>query len=187
MGDMVTEAEARRTRPFMSGMVALAVALVAAIGWYYAGRPDESVQPVRTVDWSAWVNAGRADDALRMYAPDALPDGWRATSARYQGGRDARWRLGMLTDTGKFVGLEETYDSARELVVRVVDEDATQGPDVTINGITWQSWSDRGGDYALSRDITVPGGRSESVLVVGSAPDAEIRAFAASLRDRDGR
>ena len=39
---MVTEAEARRLRPFMSGIVALAVALVAAIGWYYLGRPDDT-------------------------------------------------------------------------------------------------------------------------------------------------
>lgn len=184
---MVTEAEARRIRPFMSGIVALTVALAAAIGWYYVGRPSESVQPVKTVDWSAWVQAGRADDALRLYAPDALPDGWRATSATYLGGRDARWRLGMLTDAGRFVGLEETYDSSRELVERVVDENAVQGPDVVINGSTWQSWTDSGGDYALSRDVTVPGGRSESVLVAGSAPDEEIRAFAGTLRDRDGR
>lgn len=184
---MVTEAEARRIRPFMSGIVALAVALVAAIGWYYVGRPDESAQPVRTADWNAWVKAGRADDALRLYAPAALPDGWRSTSATYQGGRDARWHLGLLTDEGKYVGLEESYESADDLVERIVDENATQGPDVTIDGETWQSWTDAGGDYGVSRDITVPGGRSESVLVAGSAPDADIRAFAESLSDRDGQ
>ncbi len=163
------------------------VAVVVAGGWYLLGRPDESVQPVRTADWTAWVKAGRADDALQLYAPDALPDGWRATSATYQGGNQPRWRLGLLTDSGKFVGLEETYESAGDVVERVVDENASQGPDVTINGTTWQSWTDSGGDYAVSIDITVPGGRSESVLVAGSAPDDQIRAFAESLRNRDGR
>jgi len=184
---MVTEAEARRIRPFMSGIVALAVALVAAIGWYYVGRPDESAQPVKTADWSAWVKAGRADDALLLHAPDALPDGWRATLASYQGGNQARWRLGLLTDDGKYVGVEETYDRADDLVEQYVDKNAVQGPDVTINGTTWQSWTDSGGDYAVSVDITVPGGRSESVLVLGSAPDEEIRAFAESLRARTGQ
>jgi hypothetical protein len=164
---MVTEAEARRIRPFMSGMVALAVTLVAAIGWYYAGRPDESVQPVKTVDWAAWVKAGRADDALKLYAPDALPEGWRATTATYVGGNDASWRLGLLTDTGRFVGLEETYESADDVVERVVDENAVQGEDVIIDGVTWQTWTDAGGDYAVALDLTVPGGRSESVVVAG--------------------
>jgi len=183
---MVTEAEARRIRPFMSGIVALAVALGAAIGWYYVGQPSESVQPVKTVDWSAWVKAGRAEDALVVFAPESLPDGWRATSATYLGGNEARWRVGMLTDTGKFVGLEETYESVRALVERVVDENATQGPEVTINGRTWRSWTDSGGDYAVSIEVEVVGGRSESVLVAGSASDEEIREFAASLRDRNG-
>lgn len=184
---MVTEAEARRIRPFMSGIVALAVALVATIGWYYLGRPDEAAQPVKTVDWSAWVDAGRSDDALVVFAPDALPDGWRATSATYQGGNEARWRVGMLTDDGRFVGLEETYESARTLVERVVDENAVQGPDVTINGRTWQSWTDSGGDYAVSVAVEVVGGRSGTLLVAGSAPEEDIRAFAESLRDRSGQ
>ncbi len=171
----------------MSGIVALAVALVVTIGWYYLGRPSESAQPVRTADWSAWVDAGRADDALRLYAPEALPDGWRATSATYQGGNQARWHLGLLTDEGKYVGVEESYDDADDLVEQYVDENATPGPDVQINGTTWQSWTDGSGDYALTTDITVSGGRSQSVLVVGSAADAEIVAFAETLRDRDGR
>lgn len=171
----------------MSGIVALAVALGAAIGWYYLGRPDESAQPIRTVDWSAWVRAGLADDALLLHAPAALPQGWRATSATYQGGNQPRWKLGMLTDQGRFVGLEETYESAEDVVERVVDENATEGPEVTINGAVWQSWSDEGGDYAVSLDIDVPEGRSESVVVFGSAPDEEIRDFAGTLRTRDAR
>lgn len=169
----------------VAGMIgAMIVAVVVAGGWYLLGRPGDATQPIRTVDWSAWVQAGRADEALRLYAPDALPEGWRATSATYQGGNQPRWHLGMLTDNGKYVGLEETYDSARVLVEQYVDENATRGPDVTIAGTTWQSWTDAGGDYALSLDVTVPGGRSEAVLVVGSAPAEEIQAFAERLRDR---
>jgi hypothetical protein len=45
-------------------------------------------------------------------------------------------------------------------------------------------WRDSGGDYALVRRTAAPHGRDpETVLVVGSAPDAQIRAFAGTLAD----
>ena len=178
---MVTEAEARRVRPMMSGIVALAVALVAAIGWYYVGRPDESAQPVKTVEWAPWVKSGRADGRLRLVAPEALPTGWRATSASYRSGVDPRWHLGMLTDNGKYVGVEESEERASDLVEQFVDANATQGEDVQIDGNDWQTWTDGGGDYALVLTLESPEGHPESVLVGGSAPDREIRDFAATL------
>lgn len=178
---MVTEAEARRLRPFMSGIVALAVALVAAIGWYYLGRPDESQRPVQTVEWKPWVKAGRADGKLQMVAPTALPSGWRATSAGYRSGVSPSWHLGMLTDGGKYVGVDEARDTVADLVEQYVDDNATRGADVEINGVTWQTWTDAGGDYALATTVDGPGGDQENVLIGGSAPDAQIRSFAGSL------
>jgi hypothetical protein len=181
---MVTEAEARRLRPFMSGIVALAVALVAAIGWYYLGRPDESQQPVRTVEWKPWVKAGRADGKLLVLAPAELPSGWRATSASYVAGVAPHWHLGMLTGNGKFVGLDEGRDTVSDLVEQNVDANAVRGAEVRIDGLAWQVWTDSGGDYALVR--TVNGAKPENVIVVGSAPEAEIRSFVASLQAPTG-
>ena len=178
---MVTEAEARRVRPMMSGIVALAVALVTAIGWYYVGRPDESAQPVRTVEWKPWVKSGRADGKLALLAPRALPEGWRATSASYQSGVDPHWHLGMLTGNGKFVGIEEARDTISDLVEQYVDENATQGAEVEVDGLAWQTWTDAGGDYALVRSFEGPDGNQENVIVVGSAPDAVIRDFVETL------
>jgi hypothetical protein len=178
---MVTEAEARRVRPFMSGIVALVVSLVVAIGWYFLGRPDETAQPVRTVDWSAWVKAGKADNAIAFYAPAALPHGWRATSVGYTGGNLPVWELGMLTRAGRFAGIKESRDSVKTLVAKDIDTDAVRGKDVTINGSTWQTWSDSGGDFGLARTLTDQVGLTETVLVYGSAPDADLRAFAATL------
>ena len=178
---MVTEAEARRMRPMMSGIVALSVALVTAIGWYYLGRPDESQQPVQTVEWQPWVKAGRADHKLLLLAPDVLPKGWRATSASYQSGVSPHWHLGMLTGTGKFVGIDEARDTVANLVAEYVDDNAVKGDDIAIRGLTWQTWTDAGGDYALVRTFEGPNGDPENVVIVGSAPEAQIRSFAASL------
>ncbi|MFL6106101.1 MAG: DUF4245 family protein [Marmoricola sp.] len=178
---MVTEAEARRVRPMMSGVIALAVALAAAIGWYYLGRPDESQQPVQTVEWQPWVRAGRADHKLLLLAPSVLPQGWRATSASYLSGVSPHWHLGMLTGTGKFVGIDEARDTVADLVAANVDDNAVRGDDVEVGGVTWQTWTDEGGDYALVQTFVGPGGNQENVVIVGSAPDAQIRSFAASL------
>ena len=177
----MTEAEARRVRPMMSGVIALLVALVVAIGWYYVGRPDESTRPVATREWTPWVKAGRADGKLTVLAPEKLPEGWRATSARYTPGVDAHWHLGLLTDDDRFVGIEESQDASRDLVSTFVDENAEQGEDVTIDGTVWQVWTDGDGDYALVRTIQTPDGEPEQVLVVGTAPDEQVREFAGSL------
>jgi len=178
---VITEAEARRVRPFMSGMIALVVALAAAIGWYYLGRPDESQQPVQTVEWKPWLKAGRADGKLLMLAPAELPSGWRATSASYRSGVAPAWHVGMLTGSGKYVGLEESAAIPAELVEQYVDKNATRGKDVRIGDRTWQVWTDAGGDYALLQDLRGTARDSERVLVVGSADDAQIRDFAGSL------
>lgn len=177
----MTEAEARRVRPMMSGVIALLVALVVAIGWYYAGRPDESARPVATQEWAPWVKAARADGKLVVLAPERLPAGWRATSVRYTGGVDAQWHLGLLTGDDKFVGLEESQDSSRDLVRTYVDEDAERGDDIELDSVVWQVWTDAGGDYALVRSLQTPDGEPEQVLVVGTAPDEQVRDFAASL------
>lgn len=180
----MTEAEARRVRPMMSGVIAMAVATVVAVGWYYLGRPDESTRPLSTLstaEWGTWVKSGRADGKLVVLAPEAVPRGWRVRTAKYQTGVSPHWHLGTLTEGGKYVGLEESRDPTSDLVAQYVDEDAEQGEDVTVGGVTWEVWTDAGGDYALVRTLETPDGEQERILVVGSAPDDQVREFAASL------
>lgn len=168
-------------------VVGLIVAMVVAVGvtvvWYYATRPPQDERPVETVEWATWVDAGRADGKLATLAPPELPEGWRATSARYRSGVEAHWHLGMLTSGGKYVGLEESRGATARLVEQFVDEDAVRGEDVTIGGRTWTTFTDAGGDYALIRTLRSPEGVQERILVVGSAPADQIRDFAASLSD----
>jgi hypothetical protein len=133
------------------------------------------------VDYAAFVRAGRADHKLVLMAPAKLPAGWKATSADYQTGNQPTWHLGLLTDHEKYVGVEEALGEVRDLVDEHVDPDAEQGKDVTIDGETWQTWHDAGGDYAVSRSLRVAGETYESWLVVGTAPEASIQDFAGTL------
>lgn len=181
---MSTQSASPRYQRSVAGMVgAMIVATVVAGGWYLLGRPDESVRPIATVktaDWHGWVNAGRKDGKLITFAPQRVPDGWRVTSANYQTGVAPHWHLGLLTPSD-YVGLEESRDTTEHVVQQFVDENAVQGKDVTVDGTTWQTWTDSGGDYALIRTVAAPDGEQQRVLVYGSAPDQDIRDYAGSL------
>jgi hypothetical protein len=177
-----------RTQRSVAGMVgALVVVVLIGVAWVKIGGSGQEATPVRTVDWAAWVKAGRADQALKLFAPEKLPTGWRATSVDYSSGAAARWHLGLLTDTGKYVGIEESRASAEDLAEQYVDEEAVRGDDVTVAGESWQSWTDPGGDYALVRAVLVGGQPYESVLVGGSAAEKTIRELAGSLTSGDVR
>ncbi len=161
-------------------MVVTVLAVIAFVA-IRSVTTDNEPTPVRSVDWTAMLRAGRADHKLLVMAPTTLPRGWKATSADYQTGMSPTWHLGLLTDGRKYVGVEEARGGVQDLVDEHVDPDATQGKDVTIDGQTWQTWRDAGGDYAVSRSLEISGEVYESWLVVGTAPEGTIRDFAGSL------
>ncbi len=174
---------ARYERSFggLVGAMLVTVLAVVAFAAIRAVTSDEQPIAVRAVNYSAEVTRAREDKQLVVMAPDRLPLGWKATSATYEGGASASWHLGSLTDDRDYVGVEEARASIKDLVEEHVDTKAERGDDVTIEGETWQTWTDAGGDYALARSLT-SAATVESVVVVGTAPAAEIRDFAGSLK-----
>ncbi len=172
----------RTSGGLVGAMIVTVLFVVAFVGFRGFVRDNDST-PVRKVDYQTWVKAGRSDGKLAVYVPSPLPKGWEATSASYETGTQPAWHLGLLTAGRKYVGVEESRDSAQDLVDEHVDPDATRGKDVRIDGVTWQTWRDAGGDYAVVRGLDGPDGTPESLLVVGSAPESQVRALAGSLED----
>lgn len=168
-----------------SGLLGAMIATVAAVLLFVVFRSlvrDNDETPVPAVDYQISLKAARADGKLQALAPEPLPAGWKATSVSYTPGAEPAWHLGMLTSHGKYVGIEESTESLTELVHAEVDADATKGKSVVLAGQTWQVYTDAGGDYALARTAPRSGAQTpESQVVVGSAPDATIRALATSL------
>ena len=164
----------------LAAMVVTVLAVIAFAG-FRALTTDHASTPIQSVDYTRTVAGARADHLLLVMAPARLPAGWRATSATYLTGMSPSWHLGMLTKASKYVGIEEARTSTAKLAEEHVDTHAVRGQDVTIDGSTWETWSDNGGDYAVARSTKVGGRTYESWLVVGSAPEREIRDFAGSL------
>lgn len=163
------------------GAMLVTVLAVVAFAVFRGVTRDNAPVPVRTVDYAVAVKTARGDGQLMVVAPSALPKGWKATSATYDRGASPTWHLGFLTEGRRYVGVEESRSSIEALAQEHVDTDAERGRDVTIGGETWQTWTDAGGDYAVARSLQATGAPVESWLVVGTAPEQDIRDFAATL------
>ena len=172
----------RSASGLLGAMVATVLAVVAFVAFRGLTRDNEPTA-VPAVDWHISYQAARADNKLQVLAPPgSLPSGWKATSVSYLPGAEPAWHLGMLTAKGKYVGIDESTDHLDGLVQRYVDQDASRGKDVVVDGERWQVFTDARGDYALGRSIPGSGGQTiESQLVGGSAPPATVREFAATL------
>ena len=63
------------------------------------------------------------------------------------------------------------------MVEEFVDEDATEGDAVTVDGETWQTWTDEGDDLALVRETD-----DVTTLVVGTVQQETLVEFIDTLR-----
>jgi len=166
----------RRSANGMVGAMLVLVVLVAGfVGVQALGR-DHDVDPVKTVDYQPLAEQARTAGPLFVFTPDPMPDGWRATSVSYTPGRAPAWHLGMLTDKGTYVGIEESLATERDVVEKFVDPDAVRGRAVRLRGLDWREWTDSGGDYAL-----VLSTRKQTVLVGGSAGEKAVRTLVGRL------
>ncbi|HSV41546.1 MAG TPA: DUF4245 domain-containing protein [Nocardioidaceae bacterium] len=175
----MSERAGRYQRSF-SGMVGALLVLLAVILVLVLlrdGARDDVPDPVRAIDYSESLEFYRAEAEFPLLAPPSLPDGWKATSVSFKPARPQTWHLGVLTDEGRYIGLEQSRDTESTMVAEHVDPGATDTDPVTIAGERWNAYRDEGGDYALAR-------RSGGIttLVVGTATEDELVAYVDSLR-----
>lgn len=139
--------------------------------------PDGTVEPV---DWEPAV-ASAAEAGMSLVHPAGLDPEWQVTSARLVHSRPPTWGMGMLTDTGKFVGIRQEPTTLPQLLEVYVDEDSVEGDPVRLDsalGTEWRSFSDDGGDYALVLER-----EDDIVMVYGSAPAAVMQELATVLTE----
>lgn len=175
----MSEQPGRYQRSF-PGMIGAMVVLLLVVGAFVLLRDinrEDPANPVVAVDFRGPADYAREAADFPVLAPDELPEGWIATSVTFDEYKRQAWHLGTLTDEERYVGLEQAERPADGMIEEYVDEDATQGDDVTVDGVTWQTWTDAGDDLALVRSDD-----GVTTLVVGRVPQETIEEFLATLR-----
>lgn len=169
----------------MAGALIVTILAVAAfIGFRALNRDPLEVQP-EALDYLS-VAAQAQQMGLEPAYPARLPDGWIATSVA-AGREPGAWTVGMLTDAGDFVGIQQGGDTLDGLVSTYVDERAVEGDPVTLPtevASQWRTFSDSGGDHAYAAEVG-----DQPLLVYGSADDADLRTLLGLLTTAplDGR
>lgn len=167
----------QRSAAGMAGALLVLVGLVVGLVYLQEANTGGPTNPVRPVDYRRTAAYARQQAGFDVVAPDRLPRGWRATSVTFVPQGRQRWHLGVLTAADKYVGLEQADSSVRSMVRTYVDPAASRGRSVTVDGRTWASWSDSGGDLAFVRRQG-----HTTTLVVGTASRAALLGYVRSLR-----
>ncbi len=191
MGDM-SEQPGRYQRSF-GGMLGALLVLVVGVGAFVllrdANRADPG-SPVRAVDYVGPAQFAQEEARFELLTPRTLPDGWSATSVRFDPTAEVQyWHLGLLTAEERYVGLEQAERTPSAMVADFVDEEADKGGEVAIAGASWTTWTDPGrdpeadpstaprGDLALVHEDS-----GVTTLVVGTVSQDVLTDFVASLR-----
>lgn len=167
-----------RTANGLVGSLLVSVLLILAfVGLRSLNRDHLEIKP-ESVDYLATVADAQAGGYTLVY-PATLPEGWIADSIDFVPGSRPAWGIGMLTDSGKYVGLRQENAPVGALLDTYVDPDPTEGNPVDVSGSiapTWQTYADAGGDHAFVAELG-----DDTVLVYGSASVADQRELLALL------
>ena len=156
----------------------LALVLVVVVVVFLLTVRDEPDQQITPIDYTAQLDAARAQAAYDVLAPVGLGAGWRATSARgsTEGGA-VTWHLGLVTPADDYAAVEQS-DGARATFLDEFTSGSERAGQVTIDGLAWQRLD--GGEPERRALLRTSG--AATTLVAGSASWGELRRLAASLR-----
>ncbi|MGJ9421188.1 DUF4245 domain-containing protein [Aeromicrobium sp. CF3.5] len=147
------------------------------IGKFFTVTPED---PVSAVDYETTLQQVRTTTDIDVLAPATLPDGWRATSARFEpgsGDRDGSWHLGVITADDEYLGLEQSSLSVQRAAERWA-EDSEEAGSAQVAG---QVWSVRAGPRDRTTYVASEGDRT--TLVTGTVPPEEIETYISSLSE----
>ncbi|TDD43671.1 DUF4245 domain-containing protein [Kribbella antibiotica] len=165
-----------RTLPNMFWAL-LACFIVVAFLMIVTWRPKE--EKVRAVEYTAQLEDARKA-ASWVRGPEPMPAGWQATSVEFRAPEQMpmTWHLGVVTDSKKYVGIEQSNVAGPKFQSEELGKTSDDGT-ATVAGVTWQRkvLLDRKGENAL-----VLVGSGVTTIVTGNAGYPALETFASSLR-----
>jgi hypothetical protein len=157
----------------VGAMIVLVLVVLAFVGFRAATRGD-AAREVEPVDLQGPTDFARESVDFTVLSPAELPDGWIATSARLDAGREPAWHVGVLTDEERYIGIEQADRSVGDMVEQYVGEDAADEGDVEVAGRTWTVYRDEADD-----DLALVSEEPDVVsVIVGSVDQVTLTAYA---------
>jgi hypothetical protein len=164
----------------LRSLLPLVVIILAIVGWQsFRQGPDEN--PVKPIDPSSTVQLAASRAGYTLLVPTGLADGYRPTSARTDAGNAGEGdpvtlQIGYVTPSDQYAGFVESDDPSADPLTAVLNGARDDGS-VDVGGSGWTRSRTERGETALSR--TTDG---VTVLVTGSASEAELETVAGSVR-----
>jgi hypothetical protein len=125
------------------------VVLVIVPVWFLAKAPESDEAELREVDPTSAITSF-SRDVPTAPVPGDLPDGWRATSAAYDGAAGSL-RVGFVTPQEQYAEYAVGTGTAVEVVRGLVGAEAERLEPLTVAGVSWQQWREPDGSISLTR------------------------------------
>lgn len=167
----------RTTNGLLGSMIVTVLIVLVFVGFRALDRENPAYE-VTSVDYFEAVDAAQGA-GLRVTYPADLPVGWVAHTIDYDPTGDLVFGIGILTDSGTFVGLHQENASSRSLLSAYVDDNPVEGDPLRVSGSvasSWNSWSDSGGDHAYTAKVG-----EATVMVFGSASIDDLQLLLGEL------
>ncbi|MET9923820.1 MULTISPECIES: DUF4245 domain-containing protein [unclassified Streptomyces] len=170
-------AESKRGKQTARNMFLSTLVTAACAGVIYIFVPhDESLDPVKAVDFTVELATVRTAAPYPVAAPEGLPEKWKPTSVSFDRAAGKAWHLGFHDPDGRYVAVEQSTADARTYIPQVSQKARDTGTTETVAGRAWQVWE--GEKY----DALVLPGKGHTTVVTGSAPKERLVEMAEALK-----
>lgn len=133
---------------------------------------NDTEKTLDAIDYAKVVEQARPAASFELLAPKSLPQGWEARTARF---KPDSWHLGVFTNTGDYIGLEQVRTSVDLAVDRFAEGSKPDGT-AEVDG---QEWSVRSGPKG--RWIYVRADDDVTTLINSSASRKVVERYISSL------
>ncbi len=176
---MATSTKSRANQTVRDLLISMSVVgIFVAFLYLIVLRPTPD--PVREVEVAGPASVAQSAQAFDVVVPVGLPEGWRATSARFTPGPSedtGTWFNGYIDPNGEFVAVVQQDFDLEGFIAEQTDDGTPEGTIELVNG-SWQRY------YSAETDerAIVLNDPNVTTVVTGTVPYAELEAFAVLLR-----
>lgn len=181
-GDNEGVSEARRgyqrSAGGLAGAIVMSLLLISAIWALRQISGGEAADPAPTIDYTQSLTEARRNASFEVLAPEVVPPGWRATTARWEveGDREV-WHLGFVIDGDTdYVGLDQRTEPEKDALRATTPADQPKAT-VSVGGVTWKTFTTSDEDESA---LVLPQD-GVTTIVSGTASETVLRGFAESL------